>query len=112
MKEFTKSYAINRISELYDLINERDEKIKELEKILKKKEEFICELGCDNIKLTKSQNQKAIECLEKVKEYCEAWKQYADYYNYVLIEETAGIKGIPTLYEYINNQIAELRGEK
>lgn len=39
---------------------------------------------------------------EKIKNYCENWKQYANFYNYVKIEETSGIKVCPTLYDVLD----------
>lgn len=39
---------------------------------------------------------------KKIKEYCENWKQYADFYNYVLVEETTGIRVCPTLYDILD----------
>lgn len=109
------------------IIKQQREKIKELTEQNKKlKEDLIYEknfwnennkknhylykkLENKNCQLQQSQNQKAIECLEKVKEYCEHWKLYSEYFNYVLTEETSGIRTVQTLYECIDNQIAELK---
>lgn len=122
----------NRImdaEEIFDLFNEQNEKIKELEKdvnLWKSKAEHMLNVWKDQSakdlkkiydfaeeiqQLKQSQNSKAIEVLDKVKKYCENWKTYGDYYNYVLVEETSGVRTIQNLYEFINNQMTELKGE-
>lgn len=128
-KEYTEFDA----DDLVDLLNEQNEKIKELEsqvakwkqdyencskleKIISKERQYCLDNWRESeeeIKqLKQSQNSKAIEVLENVKEYCENWKQYADYYTYVLLEETCGVRTVISLCEFIDSQITELRGEE
>lgn len=126
IKENSKADFFITEDNIEDFLNEQFKEIKELQEEIKKWKKYLAqseenrkfEQEKKNIawarvgELKQTQNSKAIEVLDKVKEYCENWKQYADYYNYVLLEETGGVRTIQTLYEFINNQITELIGGK
>lgn len=95
-----------------NLLNEQDEKIKELEetlKLLKITQRYdISELMRENVKLKETQNQKAIECLEKVKETLiqnadEIGEEYRE--DYFMIN-LGNVKRI------IDSQISELKGNE
>lgn len=52
------------------------------------------------------------EKLEELKDFCETWKRTSDYFEYVIINETSGIRTVPTLFEFIDEQIEKLNKGK
>jgi hypothetical protein len=106
-----------------DLLNQQDKRIKELEatnkvlsneltknNIIKQDRlETCCGIPIYEIPtLKQSQNQKAIECFEKFKEFCK--KNESPSFS----ESLAGYWFLSAreVFEYIGNQIEELKGEK
>ena len=83
------------------ILNEQDKKIKEKEKEANTYAKEIVFLDNKIKQLKKSQNQKAIEELEKLKE--NAWQAATDIFQLIDYAE---------LYKIINSQIKSLKGEE
>ncbi len=60
---------------------------------------------CSDVQ-AKIQKLKSLELVKevcaKIKDYCENWKQYTNFYNYVKVEEKSGIRVCPTLYDILD----------
>lgn len=139
-KEFTKSYAIKRIAELTEQIEEWKSlysalmkdcqmQIEEYNKIknqLEEKEKEIKLLyeiiGCKNTikEIVKEEQYKiefAIEQLEKVKEYCRQKAYHDSYGDYMIVYERRYYEDdeekTPNddLMGFLDNQIKEIKGE-
>lgn len=104
--------------EIFDLLNQQDEEIKDL----RNDNEWLCDerqklrkyvdgLIEKNKQLKQSQKQLGIDELEKIKEFCETWKYCDNDYDFVIVKEKSGIRCVPGLYEHINNQIKQLEAQ-
>ena len=74
-------------------------------------EGMVADLEKELDKCNQDKTTFAIEKLEQVKEFCENWKQTSDYCEYVITQETTGIRCVPTLNDFIDQLISEIKGE-
>lgn len=105
-------YNCYHSEDICHLLNEQDKEIERYKYALKG---LIRNCGNASCEL---RNNKAIEVLEKLKEFCEENcdelidRELDDYHVKVIsLDKTSPCCDVP-LYEYIDTQIAELRGKK
>lgn len=101
------------IDEIFDLLNEQDEKIRMLENIVAGKE-LAKPIKMGAVEIVKLQNSKAIEVLEDIIKTCNLAKEFCGAKATALDITSANVYNqcIDDIKIIIDNQITELRGEK
>lgn len=99
------------IDEIFDLLNEQDEKIRMLENIVAGKE-LAKPIKMGAVEIVKLQNSKAIEVLEDIIKTCNLAKEFCGAKATALDITSANVYNqcIDDIKIIINNQIIELRG--